>query len=190
MDKKLFWKILVGCSLALIALITIVTSITVSFVTALQPLFIPIIIGISVLGALLTIAGVVKLFHQRETTPAPADSSVHENPLAFLGGAQFWGIILLISVLPTYFLCKRYMRRPPPPPPPVAKVAPVAVPEVKFPPMKVTGIVYNGDKSTAVINGRTVQVGEMIEGVRVVSIKPGVITLELSGKTKELQVEE
>jgi hypothetical protein len=57
---------------------------------------------------------------------------------------------------------------------------------VSFPPLKLQGIVFNGAKSSAVINGQVLAPGEQIGNVALVAVAPGYVTVELEGQTKWL----
>ena len=70
----------------------------------------------------------------------------------------------------------------PPPDSPPAEVA--ATPEVtppEFPHLKVTGMILNGLQSSALINGKTIRLGESIEQVRLVEIREEYVEVELKG---------
>jgi len=85
-------------------------------------------------------------------------------------------------------------------PPPQAKSRPAktnsppataesAVPApVVFPKLKLAGIIMNGSASTAVINGRTVQVGDYVEAVKVVVIESKTVTVEFSGERMTIEL--
>ncbi len=66
----------------------------------------------------------------------------------------------------------------------VAAPAPVAPPQLKL-----QGIFYRLNQSTALINGKTVGAGELIAGVRVVKIDRQSVTLEWNGQTNVLTME-
>jgi hypothetical protein len=52
--------------------------------------------------------------------------------------------------------------------------------------LKMQGICYSPSKSTAIINGQTVGVGDRVGGAKVLAISPTGVTIELSGETKTL----
>ena len=64
----------------------------------------------------------------------------------------------------------------PPPPPP--------------PPLKLQGVVYNPQKPSALINGRTVFIGDRVRDFRVVAISSGTATLVGAGQTNVLSLAE
>lgn len=66
----------------------------------------------------------------------------------------------------------------------------VAAPASPSPPqLKLQGIFYRLNNSTALVNGKTVGVGQMISGVRVLKIDRQSITLEWNGQTNVLTME-
>ncbi|MEO6181896.1 MAG: hypothetical protein ABIP71_02075 [Verrucomicrobiota bacterium] len=66
----------------------------------------------------------------------------------------------------------------------------VAIPAPSSPPqLKLQGIFYRLNNSTALINGKTVGVGQIISGVRVLKIDRQSVTLEWSGQTNILTME-
>jgi hypothetical protein len=54
------------------------------------------------------------------------------------------------------------------------------------PSLKMQGICYSAAKSTAIINGQTVGVGDRIAGAKVLAITASGVTIELKGETKTL----
>ena len=56
----------------------------------------------------------------------------------------------------------------------------------KFPALRLEGITYRGDKSTAVINGKTFQIGDYLQDVTVVGISPSSVTVSMNGRVKVL----
>jgi hypothetical protein len=54
------------------------------------------------------------------------------------------------------------------------------------PSLKMQGICYSPNKSTAIINGQTVGVGDRIAGAKVLAITASGVTLEMGGGTKTL----
>ncbi len=58
----------------------------------------------------------------------------------------------------------------------------------KFPALRLEGISYHGDKSTAVINGKTLQLGDYLQDVTVVGITPTTVTVSMNGRVKVLTV--
>lgn len=77
-------------------------------------------------------------------------------------------------------------------PPRVARtnppVAPTNPPPAQFPPLRLQGIYYRPDRPSALINRRTLFVGDIIEGATVVAITPNSVTVEISGARQELLI--
>ena len=69
---------------------------------------------------------------------------------------------------------------------PVAKVAERPATAAEFPPLKLEAIYYRVKNPSAMIDGETVYVGDIIEGVRVAKIDQQTVTLTLGGRTKAL----
>lgn len=57
---------------------------------------------------------------------------------------------------------------------------------VNFPPMQLQAIYYRLSKPSALINNRTLYLGDEIEGARVVAIERHTVRLEMGGRTKDL----
>jgi hypothetical protein len=69
------------------------------------------------------------------------------------------------------------------------KAAPPKLPEPaapEFPELKVQAIMYNGAKSSVVINGRSCRLGDEIEGVRLVAVQQNDVTIEKQGQQRKL----
>lgn len=71
----------------------------------------------------------------------------------------------------------------------VATVVTSALPPAATPPeLKLQGIFYRINNPTALINGKTLGVGEKIDGARVVKISPEQVTVERNGQTNVLMM--
>ena len=57
-----------------------------------------------------------------------------------------------------------------------------------FDSIKVQGIFYRANQTAVVINGQTLSVGQKVNGVKVVLIKPSVVVLESEGEQREYRV--
>jgi hypothetical protein len=75
---------------------------------------------------------------------------------------------------------------PAPEPPPVISTAPVILAPPEFPKLVVTGVFLARDSSSAIINRRTVPLGEMIEGVRLTEVNEDGVVVELDGCFKSI----
>ena len=67
-------------------------------------------------------------------------------------------------------------------------VAPIARPVPFRPDFAINGIVYSSPNSYCIINGRVVQVGEKIDGAKLISVTPEKATLEYQGDKMDLWV--
>jgi hypothetical protein len=54
--------------------------------------------------------------------------------------------------------------------------------------LKLGGIIFNKTNPMAMINGKTVAVNDLIEGIRVAKIEPDRVSLEWNGRVKELMM--
>jgi putative nucleotidyltransferase with HDIG domain len=64
--------------------------------------------------------------------------------------------------------------------------------QIQTPPprsLKLQAVMYNGDKSTAIIEGKLVHIGESIDGQRVLSIRPNAVILERGAEKVLLALE-
>ena len=113
------------------------------------------------------------------------------SPLAFLLQGRYWGFILILSATIIYliWLCVRDKPHAPPvvqPKPVVARLAPP--PPIVFPALKLQGLVLNGNRSHAVINGTILFVGERIGAVRLAAVEADAVTVEMGGQTRVLRL--
>ena len=76
---------------------------------------------------------------------------------------------------------------PPPPPAPPITNAPVLAPAKPEPsPLKLQAIFYTPRNPSAIINGKTVQIGDTFEGLRIVKINPDSVDLATPTQTNRL----
>jgi len=66
---------------------------------------------------------------------------------------------------------------------------PLPPPAVQFPALKLQGIFYRPSNPSALINGRTLFVGDFIGEVKVIAVDQRSVKLELEGATKTLRLE-
>jgi hypothetical protein len=74
--------------------------------------------------------------------------------------------------------------RPSPKLQPVMPVAPPTTPE--FPELRLTGVILHGSRSSAVINQKTLKVGDYIDGVRLVEVQENRVVVEKNGLKKTI----
>jgi hypothetical protein len=74
----------------------------------------------------------------------------------------------------------------------VVSVAPAAppVPKPEFPTLKLQGIFFRQSNPSVLINGKTLRTGERIEGVRIIKIERDNVTLEWSGQTRVVMMDQ
>lgn len=182
MSRSLYWKVLAGCFLAASCLLTIAASVILSLVPPARAQMVPGLLALVGLGGVLLVIGVVKAKGSRlENAGTPSDE--------IFSRLDFWGGILLLASLSTFLLNRNHLPVKAAPLPQVVSIAaPVVLAPVVFPELELKGAVCNGAKSTAVINGQVLQVGESIEGVKVIAIDQSTVTIELAGVTKELRL--
>jgi len=104
-----------------------------------------------------------------------------DHPLIFLTSLRYWGMILIVSTAGLYSL--QMLRRSPSAPSVAVKTKKAPA---EFPPLKLEGVVCNGARSSALINGQVLFVGDGIGDVQLVSVDEGHATVALEGQTKVL----
>ncbi len=77
----------------------------------------------------------------------------------------------------------------PTPQPPVTKVEPVTPPKPAFPELKLQGIFYRLNNPTALISGKNVHIGDLVQGAKVVAIERASVTLEFKGERREMTLD-
>lgn len=180
-------KICLGFSIAMLALsATVELKVLTPINLGLQKvLLINLIMGAS--GFLALFLGLFQKARPKSKNPenlTVGEFDADQHPLAFFGSLKYWGTILIIlaiipSVVPVYKLIQ----------PKVSATVRSAMPPqtpVKFPPMRIQGIVLRESKSSVMINGKIYFIGDEISGARVVSIDWESVTLELAGQTNVL----
>src|SRR5438445_3692643 len=117
-----------------------------------------------------------RLNHVRSSTQG---KSVGENPLIFLKSLRYWGIILILSGGSIFSF--NSFRNPQP-------SAVQARPAVDFPELELQGLTLNGAKSSAIINGQVLFIGEGIGSVELIAVSSEQVTVGLGGQTKILSL--
>jgi len=177
-------RVQIGCSLASVSLMTIGTAELLMHCLPLESraeMVCGALGGLGLLSWLLTRGPA----HSAE----PADVS-----LAWLGKPGYWGQLLALSAVLAYSYTsyRHHQMKPPmvvaakplPPPAPAPVVAPV-----KFPALRLQGIVFQGTRSSALVNGRVLYVGDEISLVQVAAIAPDHVVMVMEGQTNVLQLE-
>ena len=107
--------------------------------------------------------------------------SVRENPLSFLKSLKYWGIISILSGASIYSF--NFFRNPQP-------TVIEARPAVVFPELELQGLTLNGARSSAMINGQVLFIGEGIGSVELIAVGSNQVTVGLAGQTKILSLRE
>jgi hypothetical protein len=160
------------------------------------------------LGALglAVIMAVVVVWYSIRHQPASIPSEVNLAPAGVVKKS------LTVESSPQALIVKATMKTPPPTsepvassesppspknavsaPAPVAKPAPASEPlphKADFPSMRLQGILYNPKNPAAIINGRTLRVGEKISGVTVTAITQDKAMVTWNGMTNVLSLPE
>jgi hypothetical protein len=146
-------------------------------------------------GMLATVAAVLLLIQFRSYFTRSDPMEV----LRFYRNPHYWGVVILAvsAIIAVAVPLRHPLAKPTPPPVVVVAPKPVPPPVVvepeppkapTFPELEVTGVVLNGPRSTAVINGSTVMLGEDIQGTRLVRVSETFIQVELKGYTNDVEV--
>jgi len=167
-----------GVSVALIIVLTALGYWVFSSIRVLRP-FIP----HTAIGLMLCAVALYFLQRRKPGTNLSEDYVLH-----FYQHPRYWSFIVLISAGLIFTLCSALLvvgkMQPLPQPmvqqPIVEPPAPTPEP-VQFPALTVTGVVLNGLRSSAIINGDTVYVGEYIEGVKLVEVAAEGVVVEMQG---------
>jgi hypothetical protein len=127
-----------------------------------------------------------------------------EDVLRFYQRPRYWSYIVLASAALIFTLCSALLvpeREKPavvekkkPLPAPMLIPEPVVKPPpspktVEFPALTITGVLLNGEKSSAIINGDTMHLGEYIEGVKLVDVVSEGVVVELEDSKKAFPLE-
>jgi len=143
------------------------------------------------MGALFLIVG--RLVNTRIRESREGDERVQAPFL--LVNLEYWGLILTIFGIIVIFIApyKKVEARAVAPtnagPRSVATNAPIPKP-VTFPALKLQGIVYKQDRSSALLNGRTYFVGNYVGEAKLVAISATNVVLEMQGQQRELVLDE
>jgi hypothetical protein len=156
-------------------------------------------IGMGVVGFLSWLTGRLLEATKVESIPVRetgAGEVAAEHPLAFLGSLKYWGVILvlsasIISCLAAWRREKRFVVRARPLPVVAITVTNVvtitnSAPRLVFPSLRLQGVVVNGTKSSAVINGRVLWLGEAISNAVLVAVDAEHALVAMGGQTNVL----
>lgn len=137
-----------------------------------------------------------RLPHPLPATNPPGFTAIKTNPVTVVPAANNLVYVpppppQVVTQVVTHVVTQIVAQVPPPPPPATTVVATVTSPppppkHVEFPPLQVQGIAYREKNPSALINGRTVFVGDHIGDVKVLAIEPKSVKVELEGAIKTL----
>jgi hypothetical protein len=161
-------------------------------------------VGVGLLGFLGWLTGRVREPRRTESISvhdAPAGEAVAEHPLAFFGSLQYWGIILVLLAGILFCLAAWHHHKPAL----LARARTLSVTTITqtnvvihvvtitnvarrlvFPSLKLRGVVVNGVKSSAVINGRVLCLGEAISNAVLVAVDSDHTLIAMEGQTNVL----
>jgi hypothetical protein len=151
------------------------------------------------IGLLCWLAGWFRAANAAEVTWSPdskAGAPADQHPLSFLTSLKDWGLILMLATgLVSGFACWNHraqwtVRARPI----VATTGPASAavestdkgPEVTWPALQLQGVVVNGAKSSAVINGHFLYLGDSLGNVVLVAVSAKQVEVSLQGETKVL----
>jgi len=129
--------------------------------------------------------GTAKRAAPRTGQQVPAGEPVLEDPLSPFRCRRYWGVMIMLSAIMLAAISAfRYVR---PESKPIASMPEQAA---TFPPLKLQGVIVHGAKSSALINGQVLFVGDYIGSVRLVAVNTEHATVELNGQTNVLLLSE
>lgn len=125
-----------------------------------------------------------------------------EEVLQFYHDPAYWGRCMIVSAGLTYLVAAFFFAEEQPitkvlaqtGKPPVQLEEPASAPPEEiteeaapeFPELTLRGVVLNGEKSTALIDGYTVQKGEFVKGVRLVEVSEAGVVVEMDGQFRTI----
>jgi hypothetical protein len=190
----------IGFLVAVVLLVTIGGNAAITQIDVLQENSAVICIGIALAGFISWGTGrwaEARLARSGQGAKSAADALATEHPLGFLNSRKYWGLILLVCAGMLTCVVNRhhgipdltvraneyvtnYIT--------ITNVVTITnhVGPPTFPAMELAGVVLNGNKSSALINGRILHVGEMLGNVQLVSVDEEHATVELGGYTRTL----
>jgi hypothetical protein len=186
-------KVRAGISIALLGSIATLGNAAFSHFSFFQRAFPCMSATFVALGCLSSVAG---WFGRRKpgdltgNEAATVEPTAFDHPLSFLRSFSYWGGILLASGGVLFSLNASHL---PPPQGPIAAIPiarrPVKAPVI-FPQLELQGLVFSGPRSSALINGKVLCIGEGIGPVKVVAIEYDHVEVELAGETNSLYLPE
>jgi len=181
-------KTRLGFSVALIALATMIVGGILTRIPLFQDNVTVVSLAVASLGVVFLVIGLLVRGWAGE---AGSDRGLRKgedaehHPLAFFGSSRYWGVILILVSGVTYGIGTYYR-------PVKALVAAArsnkesAKEPIEFPPMRLQGIVVRSGQSSAVIDGKTYFVGDLIGEITVAAIDDETVRLVYENQTEVL----
>src|SRR6266540_301435 len=135
-----------------------------------------------------------------EDAPEPANATQHISSL----DARYVGLMSVMLGVATVFILPIQstpetvpVRATEPTPRPLAKPVPTNAPPpvvqpvkpVTFPAVRVRGIIFEPDRPSALIGGKTYYIGDQVQGAKVVAITRDTVVLEIEGQQRAYLLE-
>ncbi len=187
-----------GFLVALSAMISIGGKMAVTFNSLLSRNEATVCIAIGSLGFLLWLIGLMSTAKPAvQDEPTSQQPPEEEDPLAFLFSSKYWGFTLVFAAaLLSFFISFSHFKRPG-----IARARALVTvtvtnvvtitneaPRLSWPALAVQGVVVNGAKSSALINGRVLHLGEAISNVVLVAVTSERAAVALEGQTNWLSL--
>ena|SRR2546423_230278 len=193
MNISVTTKVRIGVKFALIASITIAGRAACAYSPLIHRNAVPGCIALGILGFLFWLAGGVTpqpIEKAGEKSPMASEQALVHHPLEFLRRIKSWGLILMLSAAAIAPFVVGYSRKSivVSAPNPVAAVT--NAPPMVFPSLSLQGITLRGEKSSALINGQVLFIGDGIGPARLIEIEGSQVTMEMQGQTEILALEE
>ncbi len=195
MALRIDTKARIGFSIAVIALATVVGVSAVKLLAIGHPLVVTVALVTALIGVAVWLIGQLRSKRANARTAGAANQRVLGAAFAFLRVPTYWGAILcLVSFTvggySAFELLREWLNRPVSVKAvPVIEQSVVEEPIRPLPRLAVTGIVVDGSNSTAVINGRVIEIGEWIEGVQLVDVQTDGISVVWQGRTNDVPID-
>lgn len=192
----MIWTIL-GCSIAVVAIFCVAVAeflVGTPFFEARRPFF---AMGLAICGAVLWFWG--RRRTEKKASENPEDEAdTHAFVLADL---RYWGPMLVILGLITLFIQTLHQKEPvtvqarvapaqvTPPPPPPEPASPAPEPKrapATFPVVKLQGVIFKAENSTAIINGQSFAIGDRIGDAVLKEINRDGVILKIDEQVKSI----
>jgi len=147
---------------------------------------------LAAVGLLLLVAGHL-INRQIRTNRLTEDGEAPPDPF-ILVNMEYWGLMLVIFGVIVLFIAplKRVEAGATQPTKKMAattvtpKTDITEIKTVTFPKLRLQGIIVREPRPSALINGRTYFVGDLVEGVKVLSVEPNSVVVEFQGRQEAL----